>query len=208
MATTELSRRWAASLLAIMLTGLPGAATGEAVLIPAHHGELSAGAEASQGDAVHRLMRITKEACFLRGGDAEELRAWAENAHWMPATPAQLGSVPENEFTRVVSGWTVASEFGTTAIIQSEMRPPQEGHVCSVTAQLPTAAQHPDAKAAFQEQFDTSIDEEHDVPDQHTDRFWIERGSQPPVNAMMVFTRSQRMITIRMIHGKAWPLRS
>lgn len=178
-------------------------------LLRVHHGEMPSGAAGvSDRDAVSNLMQIANDACYERGDSSDALRSWAQYSHWMPATPEQLGGVPENDFTQVVAGWTVTSTFGATAIIQSKFRGREPGHVCSVTAILPDINLHTDAKSAFQKQFGTVIAEEHDVPDQHTDRFWIERDKDPPVKASMVFTPSRRMITIRMIHGNARPLRS
>lgn len=205
----QISRRIeCAGLLAILLALGPVPAGADVPVRLVHHGEMPDGGAKPRLDAVQHLMRVVEEACFERGGDVAALRSWAEYSHWAPATEAQLKAVPENEFASVVGGWTVASEFGATAIIQSELRRPQGGNVCSVTTQLPDAGLHGDAKSAFQEKFATTIDEEQDSPGQHIDRFWIERGKTAPVKATMVFTSARRIITIRMIHGSAWPLRS
>ncbi len=208
MTTPILSRAFCAAVFAVVFAPAIGAEPTMSLLIRAHHGAPAGDAATIAADPVEQLMQITNEACLVRGDDAEALKTWAANSHWTPATADALAAIQDRGITQVVGGWTVASDFGATAIIQSEFRPPESGHVCSVTTQLPANALHPDAKSAFKRQFNTDIAEEHDSPDQHTDRYWIKRDRKLPVKASIVFTHSRRLITIRMIHGRKGPLDS
>ena len=156
---------------------------------------------------VEELMQIAKDGCFLRGADPKGLSNWAEHWHG-DAAPAEQLRQQNNPFTILIGGWTLKTGFGAVAVIQSAFREPQRGHVCSVTAQLPEAEYHGEAKTAFQRVFATAIAEEKEAPDRHVDRFWIERGTEPPVRATIDFIASNRVITIRMIHGASRPGRS
>lgn len=154
-----------------------------------------------------KLIELADNSCFLFGNSVEGLRQWAETAHGT-ASNAQDLAKHDNDYTQLVGGWTLTTEIGAVAVIQSAMRPPASGHVCSITAKLTADEQHAQTKAEFQRRFESVIEEEKDASDQHIDRFWIERSTRPPVKASIVFTKSNRIITIRMIHGKARPLRS
>jgi hypothetical protein len=156
---------------------------------------------------VAELMQIARDGCFLRGADPKRLSIWAEHWHGDAAGTEQLRE-QSNPFTILIGGWTLRTGFGAVAVIQSEFREPQSGHVCSVTARLPEAEHHGEAKTAFQRVFATAIAEEKEAPDRHVDRFWIEREDKPPVRATIDFIPSNRIITIRMIHGASRPGRS
>lgn len=156
---------------------------------------------------VRGLIETVDQACFERGDDAEQLRVWALAHAWIPV-PSQELERHANELTTLIGGFTLENELGAFAVIQSEFKPPGNGHVCSLTTKLASATQHTAAKAAFAQRFGAPIAEELDRPEQHTDRYWIERGRQPPVKATIVHTPASRALTIRMIHGSAMPLRS
>jgi hypothetical protein len=195
--------------MSLCLAVVPASASAESLLRLVHHGEkASSQTDNSRLEPVQHLMSIVHETCFERGGDADALKKWADDAHWNAASAERLNAIPENEFTEVTGGWTGATGIGAIAIIQSKVRGSRRGFVCSVTAKLSNSKMHRDAKSKFQSQFNTTIAEEHHAPNQHTDRYWIERNKNPPVKATMVFTPSQGIITIRMIHGDAWPLKS
>jgi hypothetical protein len=170
----------------------------------AHHDD---GDRQGPTSVVAELMQIAKDGCFLRGADPKRLSIWAEHWHGDAAPTEQLRE-QNNPFTILIGGWTLKTGFGAVAVIQSAFREPQRGHVCSVTAQLPESEQHVEAKTAFQRVFATAIAEEKEAPDRHVDRFWIERGEEPPVRATIDFIPSNRVITIRMIHGSPRPGRS
>ncbi|PPC98239.1 MAG: hypothetical protein CTY31_13980 [Hyphomicrobium sp.] len=187
---------------------VPASASAESILRLVHHGEMpSSQADDRRQEPIHLLIRIVQETCFERGGDSDALKKWADDTHWNAASAERLKAIPDNEFTQVTGGWTAATEIGVVAIIQSKIRGSRRGFVCSVTAKLPNTKMHQDFKSIFESQFNTTIAEEHDAPNQHTDRYWIERNKSPPVKASMVFTPSQSIVTIRMIHGDAWPLK-
>jgi hypothetical protein len=188
-----------AKLLVAVLPALLIAGEGKA-----HHDD---GDRQGPMSVVAELMQIAKDGCFLRGGDPKRLSIWAEHWHGDAAPTEQLRE-QNNPFTILIGGWTLKTGFGAVAVIQSAFREPQRGHVCSVTAQLPEAEHHGEAKTTFQRVFATAIAEEKEAPDRHVDRFWIGRGEEPPVRATIDFSASNRIITIRMIHGSPRPGRS
>lgn len=160
--------------------------------------------EIAENSPVSLLMQFAKDGCFAHGAAPGHLQKWAEQFRGRSVADGEL-SRHQNDFTKLVGGWTFSSGLGAIALIQSEFRAPRNGYVCSLTAQLEGDAQHRDVKAAFQATFASAINDERDWPDRHVDRFWIERSRQPPVMATIEFTRSSRMVTIRMVHGDAWP---
>ena len=95
------------------------------------------------------------------------------------------------------------------AVMQSELRAPNQGHVCSVTAKLADLSEHAQFKHAFSGQFGVAIAEEQDNRNQHTDRYWIKKDKgDPPIKSTVIFDRDSRIITIRMIHGRRHPAES
>lgn len=195
--------------MSLCLGVVPASASAESLLRLVHHGEKpSSQTDNSRLEPVQHLMSIVHETCFERGGDSDALKKWADDTHWNTASAERLKAIPDNEFTQVTGGWTAATEIGVVAIIQSKIRSSRRGFVCSVTAKVPNTKMHQDFKSIFESQFNTTIAEEHHAPNQQTNRYWIERNKRAPVKATMVFTPSQGIMTIRMIHGHARPLKS
>ena len=171
---------------------------------PVHHG---GGEPPAVTDHIAHLVEAADQACFMRGSDADELAAWARLQHWTPATPEALGA-GANDFATLLAGWTYETPFAAFAVVHSRLNPPNEGHVCSLTTRLASGEQHDEVRSAFQKRFGASAASEPEGGESHTDQFWIERDLGPPVKATIVHTPATRSITIRMIHGKARPLRS
>jgi hypothetical protein len=188
-------------LLAAVAAGLSNASPS---LRPAHHG---GGEPPAVADHVTYLVEMADEACFVRGSDADALAAWARFQHWTPATAEALGA-GANGFATLLAGWTYETQFAAFAIVQSRLNPPHDGHVCSLTTRLLSGEQHGEVRSAFEKKFGAPAASEPERDESHTDQFWIERDLGPPVKATIVHTPATRSITIRMIHGKAWPLRS
>lgn len=187
------------------------AAVSQALALASWADDLPSAAPALNGAAADRFVRhlveTADQACFERGGDAEQLKTWALAQSWT-SLPRQELERNANEFATQIGGWTHTNEFGAFAVIQSQIKPPGSGYVCSLTTKLASQDQHAATKAAFAQRYGAAIAEELDKPEQHTDRYWIERGERPPVRATIVHVPSSGAITIRMIHGRAMPLRS
>lgn len=180
--------------------GAPESAT---PALPVHHGGGEAPAVA---DHVVHLIEVADEACFVRGSDAEALSQWARFQHWTPAPAQQLGSA--NDFATLIAGWTYETPFAAFAVVQSRLNAPNHGYVCSLTTKLASAEQHGEVRAAFERKFGATAAGEPERGESHSDQFWIERDLGPPVKATILHTPATHSITIRMIHGKARPLRS
>ncbi|MGQ0456275.1 MAG: hypothetical protein ACT4OU_04350 [Hyphomicrobium sp.] len=173
------------------------------MMIKAHHG---AGVEARPApDAVTQFVSMAQEACFERGAAPESLRLWAADQHWNAVGSNELAK-HATQHSIMVGGWTVETTYGAIAVMQSALQPPLKGYVCSATAKLTSQTQHDAAKALVAKTFGVEIAEEIDTPDQHTDRYWIGRGAQPPVKASLINDRLRGTITLRMIHGSIRPL--
>jgi hypothetical protein len=170
-----------------------------------HHGGAASGPILA--DPVTHIVKVAEEACYRRGADEAGLRVWADTQHWTPVGAQEL-SRQQNEFSTLTGGWTVKNAIGAFALIQSRIKSPNIGSVCSITVQPVSADQHLQLKQAFAKRFGADIAEEVDRPDQHTDRYWLENANKPPVKASMTHTRSSSTMTIRMIHGGARPLGS
>lgn len=176
-----------------------------ALSVLVHHGEAENAPLVL--DPVTHIVNLADEACYRRGADEAGLRVWADAQHWSPVGPEELSS-QQNEFTTLTGGWTVKNEIGAFALIQSRMKSPNVGRVCSITVQPVSAEQHLQLKQSFAKRFGVDIAEEIDRPDEHTDRYWLANGKNPPVKASMIHARPSNTMTIRMIHGGARPLGS
>ena len=170
-----------------------------------HHGDAPGSGNGVRLAPIARLLSVAHDGCFMRGNSEAELRQWAESEHGSPASPEQLKGF-QSEYATLIGGWTLHSELGAIAVIQSALKEPVRGAVCSLTAELPTEEQYKEFRAEFEKLYSTTVAEEADKPDQRVDRYWINRAEGPPVKVTIVYTRSVRIVTIRMIHGNVRPL--
>jgi hypothetical protein len=191
--------RWlGGGALAVFAAGLASASP-PATLV--HHG---GGESPAVRDHVAHLVETAEQACFERGSDAEALADWAKLQHWTPAPPEALGT-GSNTFYTLIAGWTYETAFAPFAIVQSRLNEPYDGHVCSLTTRLASAEQHDEVRSVFEKRFGPAVAGDPEGGESHADQFWLERDLGPPVKATILHTPATRSITIRMIHGKAWP---
>jgi hypothetical protein len=153
------------------------------------------------------MLRIASEACLDRGGDPERLRQWALTESWTPAPEAEL-TKHATPYTAMIGGWTFTRGATAFAVMQSQLRPPHSGYVCSVTSTLSSEEDHNRLKSEFSRLFGSPISEEHESASGHTDRYWIDRAREPPIKTTLAYLRASRAITIRMIHSRAHPTQS
>lgn len=151
-------------------------------------------------DEVAHLLTTAQDACRDLGDKPALLNKLAAERRWTPAAAAERQR-SQTAYTTMLGGWTFSIGSSAFAVIQSEMRPPAKGHVCSVTTKLLTDSSHGRLKAAFAKTFATEITEEADSPVAHTDRYWISRGAGRDIRASVVFDRTNGVATVRMIHG-------
>lgn len=153
------------------------------------------------------FLQLVRDACLDRGDRKEALRNLAQIRGWTAASSEELtkGGTP---YSTMIGGWTFTSGGNAFAVMQSEFRAPHDGYVCSVTTKLSDRTVHAQIKSEFSEQFGTAISEELDNPRNHTDRYWISRNGKPPIKASLVFDRTSDTITIRMFHGRHYPVES
>lgn len=192
----------------VVLTSHAGPSVGGAewrdpVTIKVHHG---AGVEPHPAtDAVTAFVAIAQDACLERGASPDALRLWAADQHWNAVGLDELAK-HTTQHSMMVGGWTFESSHGAMAVMQSALRPPLNGYVCSATTKLTAQTQHDAAKALVAKTFGVEIAEEIETPDQHIDRYLIERSAKPPVEASLINDRLRGAITLRMIHGAVRPL--
>jgi hypothetical protein len=204
MRTLGKAMRWlGGGALAAFAAGLANASP-PATLV--HHGD---GESPAVRDHVAHLVETADEACFERGSDAKALADWARFQHWTPAPPEALGA-GTNTFSTLIAGWTYETAFSPFAIVHSRLNEPYDGYVCSLTTTLASAEQHGEVRSAFAKKFGPAVAGGPDPEgrESHADQFWLERDLGAPVKATILHTPATRSITIRMIHGKAWPGRS
>lgn len=187
--------------IVLTLALVTGAARTE-TLAPAHHG--GAGLPLAT-DHVAYTIETAREACFNRGDDPRSLSDWAEDHHWQ-GQPSEELRRSDNPFTTISGGWTFESSFGAFAVLQSAMRAPNKGHVCSVTTILSDETDNQRIFSDFEQHFAAELAERSEQTDLVTRRYWIARGARPPVKASIVYAPASHSLTIRMIHGELRPL--
>lgn len=151
------------------------------------------------------IVDVARDACFDHGDSTGRLNEFAIKSGWVRADQAEI-DLHHTPLTIMVGAWTFLDGARETAIFQSVLRPPHEGAVCSITTGLASDTEHLALKDAFSRLFGTTISEETEKTSLHIDRYWIDRGRAPPVKTTLSYDRVGRMITIRMIHGPAYPM--
>ena len=106
---------------------------------PIHHGARPE--RALEFDAVALFVETARQACFQRGNSPDDLRGLAANEHWIAVPGAELEK-NGTPYSVITSGWTFQSGHGAFAIMQSALRAPLSGYVCSATTTITSDTQH------------------------------------------------------------------
>lgn len=186
-----------ARLIFFALIGVTAVFVLPANLLRANHDVASPYLETDQ---VEHLMELTYRTCFGHGADLNGLRAEANARGWKAASDRELKR-HESAVAEMIGGWVFTDEFGSFAVMQSKLKEDPSAYICSVTAKLPFD-RHDQVKASFERRFAAALAQEADRSGKHIDRFLMTSPHKRPIDASIVYVRSNGGVTINMIQGR------
>ncbi len=151
---------------------------------------------------VDKLLVLLRDSCLKNGDNPHGLNALANERGWVAASQQELRQ-HQNQFTRLVGGWSWADGHSAYAMFQStnDQQPPV--YVCSITVGLPTIDAFVILRSEFEKYFATGHDQDVQRRETVTYRYWLRRVDGTPVRTSLVHTPASNALTVRLIFGMA-----
>lgn len=147
------------------------------------------------------LINLAVDACFAQGDSEQGLQNMAVTSGWTPVGSEELKK-QSSAASSMTGGWTLEVATGPVAVIQSRENVSPPVRVCSITTKLPSHVRADDLRTALQSALKTEPADRSEHGDQITSGYWVPHTSECTARVSMVFSSTQRLLTIRMLHGR------
>lgn len=149
----------------------------------------------------HDVISVAVNGCFAEGDTEIDLTERATRSGWSPVGSEELKK-QSSAANSMTGGWTFQGADGPVAVIQSRENVTPPVRVCSITTKLPPALRFDDMQSALEAALRTEPSEQSERGDQITRGYWVPHTPGCTARVSLVFSSTQRVLTIRMLHGR------
>ena len=154
-----------------------------------------------QRESDEDLVSVAVNGCFAEGDTEDDLKNRAARSGWTPVGNEELKK-QSSAANSMTGGWTYQGVNGPVAIIQSRENVTPPVRVCSITTKLPPELRFGDMQIALEAALRASPADQSEHSGQITRGYWVPHTSECTARVSLVFSSMQRMLTIRMLHGR------
>ncbi len=157
--------------------------------------------ELNRAEVAPEFISLAVKGCFVEGDTEEGLRAIAVASGWRSVGSDELTKQSSVAYT-MTGGWTFDGATGPVAVSQSRESVALPVRVCSMTATLPSEIRFDDMQFALQSALKTEPADQSEHGDQIRSGYWVPHTTECTARVSLVFSRTERTLTIRMLHGR------
>ena len=161
--------------------------------------------EMSHVRTVDFLLELVEQACFKNGEDAADLEAFAKSRAWTPATEEERTKASASIDATLINSWISTTEFGSVAILQSEVVETSPVYVCSITTKLASPHVYKDVSLGLESRFKVAAVEVQDRGPTITTSYWLPHTPNCDAKTSLIASDGGLTLTIRLLHGRRRP---
>ena len=151
------------------------------------------------------LLELVEQACFKNGEVAADLEAVAKNRAWTPATEEERTKASASIDATLINSWISTTEFGSVAILQSEVVETSPVYVCSITTKLASPHVYKDVSLGLESRFKVAAVEVQDRGPTITTSYWLPHTPNCDAKTSLIASDGGLTLTIRLLHGRKKP---
>lgn len=152
------------------------------------------------------LIQLLADSCLTLGNNPDALRTLATLRGWA-SKPADELAQSDNEYTRLIGGWTFNDPLTSYAVIQSVGRDSSSLFVCSITTKLPVGMDAATIKLAFEKRYAIEPDWDIERTGSQSYRYRVPGADNSSIGVTILAMPATSIVTLRCLHGN-WPARS
>ncbi len=149
-------------------------------------------------------MRLLRESCLTLCNKPDELKELANARGWLPKSNDELAK-NDNDFTRLIGGWTFNDALTSYAVIQSAGRNDSKLFVCSITTKVLAGVEAAKVKVALENRYTIHPGWDIERTGSLSYRYRIVELGKMPIGVTLVITPATSILTLRCLHGNLTP---